>query len=205
VTDCVFCPANWDKLDIVQEINGSHLTGRMGKMIVVRPLDPVTEGHVLIIHERHSKDLSDDLFVAMETAAAAAAHVRSERIVRGESFQANIITSVGPHATQTVMHTHVHVVPRRENDGLPLPWTPQHELKKLRAIQALQQIAAESRLDNYSHGIFQQQSPPSWLNGAAAAAHGYIEKITGGDGGPLMRPSNPYLATEGIGYDDSDD
>ncbi len=36
----------------------------------------------------------------------------------------NLITSAGREATQTVFHLHIHVVPRRDGDGLALPWTP---------------------------------------------------------------------------------
>jgi histidine triad (HIT) family protein len=36
----------------------------------------------------------------------------------------NLITSGGREATQTVMHAHVHYVPRRRGDGLKLPWSP---------------------------------------------------------------------------------
>ncbi len=35
----------------------------------------------------------------------------------------NVITSRGAAATQTVRHLHVHVVPRRQGDGILLPWT----------------------------------------------------------------------------------
>ncbi|MFJ4873366.1 hypothetical protein [Streptomyces sp. NPDC088757] len=35
-----------------------------------------------------------------------------------------LITSKGTVATQSVFH--LHIVPRQEGDGLPLPWTPQH-------------------------------------------------------------------------------
>ena len=38
---------------------------------------------------------------------------------------ANLITSIGAAATQTVFHLHVHVVPRHEGDGLLLPWSNQ--------------------------------------------------------------------------------
>jgi histidine triad (HIT) family protein len=38
-------------------------------------------------------------------------------------YDYNIITSMGEYATQTVFHLHVHIVPRRLNDGLHLPWT----------------------------------------------------------------------------------
>jgi histidine triad (HIT) family protein len=34
----------------------------------------------------------------------------------------NLITSAGREATQSVFHLHLHVVPRRENDRLALPW-----------------------------------------------------------------------------------
>lgn len=37
----------------------------------------------------------------------------------------NLITSRGPAATQTVPHLHLHLIPRREGDGLTLPWTAQ--------------------------------------------------------------------------------
>jgi len=40
-------------------------------------------------------------------------------------LQANIITSIGSAATQTVMHAHIHIVPRAEGDGLKLPWADQ--------------------------------------------------------------------------------
>jgi histidine triad (HIT) family protein len=40
---------------------------------------------------------------------------------KNEDF--NLITSRGKFATQTILHTHIHYVPRRENDGLFLPWT----------------------------------------------------------------------------------
>lgn len=39
-----------------------------------------------------------------------------------------VITSIGADATQTVFHTHIHVVPRRPGDGLTLPWTGQVDL-----------------------------------------------------------------------------
>ena len=36
-----------------------------------------------------------------------------------------LITNIGPAATQSVWHLHVHVVPRTEGDGLLLPWSNQ--------------------------------------------------------------------------------
>jgi len=108
--DCPFCPDNWDNLDILK------LTG-IGAILT--PLNPVTEGHVLVIHRKHSADAAVNPDVASDLMFSAALWVQKRGI------EANIITSIGPAATQTVFHTHVHVVPRRENDGLHLPWTGQ--------------------------------------------------------------------------------
>ena len=121
---CVFCPPNWDNLDRVP-LPSDRWSPEW--FAVVNPLDPVTPGHVLVISAVHTKDAADsdtDPEVAPSLMDLAADYVR----VKG--IQANIITSIGPLATQTVFHTHVHVVPRRENDGLPLPWTPQQARPK---------------------------------------------------------------------------
>lgn len=121
---CVFCPDNWDNLDIV---NRGTIDGQ--SYAIVRPLDPVTEGHLLVIGDQHSKDAASNPLQAMFLMGVAAGEMWTQGI------QANIITSIGPDATQTVMHTHLHVVPRRKNDHLPLPWTPQHERKAREAAE----------------------------------------------------------------------
>ncbi|MER7748974.1 HIT domain-containing protein [Streptomyces bacillaris] len=40
---------------------------------------------------------------------------------RGRLTGANLITSKGVEATQSVFHLYVHIVPRRDGDNLPLP------------------------------------------------------------------------------------
>jgi histidine triad (HIT) family protein len=113
---CVFCPSNWVNLD--------HRGQPIPNILIVNPLNPVTPGHVLVVHGLHTKDAAENGAIAAQLMYQAAEWVRRKGI------QANIITSVGSAATQTVFHTHVHIVPRREGDGLPLPWTPQH-MKRL--------------------------------------------------------------------------
>lgn len=83
------------------------------------PLNPVTPGHLLFIHRIHSRDAARAPWLTALVCEEAAVHGRS----MGKAF--NLITSVGAVATQTVGHLHVHYVPRRENDGLHLPWTNQ--------------------------------------------------------------------------------
>jgi histidine triad (HIT) family protein len=84
--------------------------------MVIVPLHPVVEGHVLAIPERHAADFTEDW---LATSGAMHAAFQYGRILGGDC---NLITSKGWAATQSVYHLHVHVVPRRENDGLALPW-----------------------------------------------------------------------------------
>lgn len=90
-------------------------------VIVITPLRPVTEGHVLVIPSVHVPDFSTDVEITALTAGYAA-------MLAAESPEdMNLITSRGPAATQTVYHLHIHLVPRRPGDALPLPWTPQKD------------------------------------------------------------------------------
>ncbi|TDD03129.1 HIT domain-containing protein [Saccharopolyspora terrae] len=87
-------------------------------VIAIRPLNPVTAGHLLVIPHRHVADVGEAPDVSGYTMAAAAE-------LAADLPAANIITNKGAAATQTQYHLHLHVVPRNEDDALPLPWTPQ--------------------------------------------------------------------------------
>jgi histidine triad (HIT) family protein len=84
------------------------------------PLNPVTPGHMLVVPLRHVQDAAEEPWLTglvMTLASRLASRMGD----------CNLITSIGPTATQTVHHLHIHVVPRRSGDGLALPWTGQHQ------------------------------------------------------------------------------
>ncbi|MEU8958578.1 HIT domain-containing protein [Streptomyces sp. NPDC048518] len=89
-----------------------------GDVIAIVPRGPCTPGHVLVIPRTHVADIGEDPMVSARTMACAAE-------LAAKLPAANVITSKGAEATQTVFHLHVHVVPRSAGDALPLPWTPQ--------------------------------------------------------------------------------
>lgn len=87
--------------------------------IAIRPRSGgVNDGHVLVLPRIHVENAGTDPDVT-------ATVMRRAAELMAEHPDANIITSKGAAATQTVFHLHVHVVPRQAGDGLPLPWTPQ--------------------------------------------------------------------------------
>lgn len=112
MSDCVFCR-------IVGLDPHGQILRRHGSTAVFEPLNPVTPGHLLVVPASHVADARTAPVVTGMAMVAASEEAR----LAGEC---NIITSCGPLATQTVFHLHIHVVPRRENDGLTLPWTEVH-------------------------------------------------------------------------------
>lgn len=97
--------------------------------IAISPRHPVTPGHTLIIPRIHVADVGQDPGVSAATMMRAAE-------LAAELPAANVITSRGAAATQTVFHLHLHIVPRALGDGLPLPWTPQHAARAVVRRQA---------------------------------------------------------------------
>lgn len=83
--------------------------------IAFRPLNPVTEHHYLVVPPVHVVSAADDPAIAADTMRCAAEFA-------GFYQAANIITSIGEAATQSVFHLHIHVIQRRAGDQLMVPW-----------------------------------------------------------------------------------
>lgn len=107
--NCIFCRKNEIKSEVFD----------FGSCWVFEPLNPVVEGHLLVVNKHHTEDFTDNQDVFAETCRVASSVAK----LKGGDF--NLITSKGKNATQSVFHCHIHLVPRKENDGLFLPWTNQ--------------------------------------------------------------------------------
>ena len=86
--------------------------------VVFEPLNPVVPGHLLVVPIEHASTAAADANFGRASQVAA-------DLIRDSDQQANIITNVGALAGQTVFHTHVHIVPRKADDGLMMPWSNQ--------------------------------------------------------------------------------
>ena len=111
-SDCVFCR-------IVAGTALATIIRDWPDAIAVVPLGPVVPGHWLVIPRAHVRTAAES------PAVYGAVSARAAELVARTGDDANLVTSIGPAATQTVDHLHVHVVPREQGDGLALPWTGQ--------------------------------------------------------------------------------
>ncbi|MCB2102241.1 MAG: HIT family protein [Rhodobacterales bacterium] len=92
------------------------------RTIAFMDINPANPGHVLVVPRGHAPDLyampADDLAACALTAQRVARAVR--RAVTPEGV--NLVQANGPGAAQSVMHFHVHVLPRFQGDDLKLNW-----------------------------------------------------------------------------------
>lgn len=117
MSNCVFC-------EILHETEPAQAVANGLATLGIVPLNPVTEGHVIFIPRKHVRDAATEPDVTAKVMEDASHYVqiRSRNFALGGLYESvNLITSVGRPATQSVFHLHIHVVPRKENDGLALP------------------------------------------------------------------------------------
>ena len=88
------------------------------KIFAFLDIAPVTKGHTLVIPKEHHKDLldmPDELIAEVSKAAKKIAKVVI-KAVNTKGF--NIAQNNGKVSGQEVMHYHLHIVPRFDDDGL---------------------------------------------------------------------------------------
>ena len=91
---------------------------------VILDLGPATKGHALIL----PKDHYEDFFALPEDTARDAISVakkiapKMKANLHADGF--NLIQNNGETAGQTVMHFHLHLIPRYKDDGQNILWKP---------------------------------------------------------------------------------
>lgn len=127
--DCIFCKiANG-------EIPSKTLYENQDFRVIL-DLGPATKGHALILPKEHF----DNIFELPENTAANVmilakkmAAVMTEKL-KADGF--NLVQNNGETAGQTVMHFHMHLIPRYQEDGQSIGWTAgavsDEELEKIR-------------------------------------------------------------------------
>ncbi len=91
---------------------------------VILDLSPATKGHALIL----PKDHAENLYELPESVAAKVLPVAKKVAFKMKDRLCcdglNLVQNNGEVAGQTVMHYHMHMIPRYENDGQKINWVP---------------------------------------------------------------------------------
>lgn len=103
---------------------------------VILDLGPATKGHALILPKQHSDNLYElpDEMAAKVMVLAKKMAVKMTEKLQCDGF--NIVQNNGEVAGQTVMHYHLHLIPRYQDDGQKILWKPtevtQEELEQIK-------------------------------------------------------------------------
>jgi histidine triad (HIT) family protein len=110
---CIFCA-------IVEGKVPSHRVFATSRALAFLDIHPLRPGHTLVIPKKHASDLSDvtreDWGAVTDLVLWVAERQRQALGVEGSS----LFVASGKAAEQSVGHLHVHVVPRRSDDGLAI-------------------------------------------------------------------------------------
>lgn len=115
--DCIFCKlANGDiPTNSVYEDDDYKAILDMG---------PATKGHTIILPKNHADNLfelsDDDAQKVMMVAKKVATKLTDKLGAEG----VNLVQNNGEVAGQTVMHFHLHVIPRYSDDNQKIGWNP---------------------------------------------------------------------------------
>ena len=113
--ECIFCKI------IAGQIPAATLieTDKVTSFLDIHPVNP---GHALVVPKRHVSSFLDlhqsELHVLIFIARRVAAAVADAT----ESSAFNILENDGRAAGQIIDHVHLHVIPRRPDDGFSLGW-----------------------------------------------------------------------------------
>ncbi|MEK6928594.1 MAG: HIT family protein [Nanoarchaeota archaeon] len=109
--ECIFCK-------IARKEAKADIVGESSNFIAIKDLQPAAKGHTLIIPKEHYATLLNIPSKISEEMLEMVKKVASELIDKKLGSGFNLVMNNLASAGQVVMHAHIHVIPRKEGDGL---------------------------------------------------------------------------------------
>lgn len=110
---CIFCK-------IIQKEIPSFVVYENDYVLCFLDINASTKGHTLIVPKKHATnifDLPEEDLIEISKAVKVVTNLLKENL---HVENVNLINNSGALAGQTVMHFHLHVIPRYENDGIDI-------------------------------------------------------------------------------------
>ena len=113
--DCIFCKIVAGEIPCFKVYEDQAALAFMD-------VNPISEGHALVVPKKHVVNLfeADDETLARSMAAVRKVSVALKNALGLDSL--NLVQANGQWAVQSIPHFHIHLIPRRENDGVGLDW-----------------------------------------------------------------------------------
>ena len=109
--NCIFCKIAKGEIDSAKIYEDETVFSFLD-------INPLTKGHCLVIPKKHFEDIFDIEAQILEKIIVAAKNI-SEKLRKSlKADGLNLLQSNGSKAGQEVLHFHLHIIPRYEEDGL---------------------------------------------------------------------------------------
>ncbi|MBQ3796403.1 MAG: HIT family protein [Butyrivibrio sp.] len=117
MSDCIFCMIAKGEIP-------SNTIFENDNFRVILDNGPATKGHALVLPKNHYADLFEIPEDVVAEAAKVAKTVAGKMKEKLGCDGLNLVQNNGAIAGQTVMHFHLHIIPRYEDDGQRILWKP---------------------------------------------------------------------------------
>jgi len=108
--DCIFCKIVSNEIKVKRVYEDENF-------IAFLDTHPRAEGHTLIIPKKHFRNLLDMPNTLGNEMLEAIKKVSLKLIDEGKAEGVNVLSNNEPVAGQIVFHTHIHIIPRKKDDG----------------------------------------------------------------------------------------
>lgn len=113
--DCIFCKIVAGEIPSCKVFEDDATLAFMD-------INPLAEGHVLVVTKAHFVNLFDGDDGALASAIVTARKVAAAMQSALGIDSLNMVQANGKWAVQSVRHFHIHLIPRKEGDGLGMDW-----------------------------------------------------------------------------------
>lgn len=111
INDCVFCK-------IVKKEEFAAILYEDDDIMAFMDIKPINEGHALVMTKKHAilvDELDEELYLKLFPIGRKIAMKIKEKLPETKGIMYFIAD--GEHAGQEVPHVHLHIIPRKPNDG----------------------------------------------------------------------------------------
>lgn len=109
--DCIFCR-------IAQGKTQTEFVDESNHFVAFLDIRPHAPGHTLIVPKKHYATLLDIPSNLGEELLSFTKHIAGSLLETKQGDGFNVVMNNLPPAGQIVMHAHIHLIPRKEQDGL---------------------------------------------------------------------------------------
>jgi histidine triad (HIT) family protein len=113
--DCIFCKIIAAEIPCFRLYEDEYTLAFMD-------INPANEGHALVIPKEHFQDVHEVSDAAIRSTVVTAKKIASAINKTLNPDGMNLLQCNGSAAAQSVLHFHMHVLPRRDGDELKLNW-----------------------------------------------------------------------------------